>query len=720
MRENERLLEEMNKSWEQKLEEAKRLASSQNSAADTGAVSMNSIRGTTTPFITNLHEDLQLSECVVYLFKPGHTKIGQRGQEPKNDVVLSGLNVSKQHAEVTNEGSVIKLKNLNKSKTFHNGVLVQDTVELKHGDRLIFGNTHFYRVVIPEQEAKLSEEEQTKARCIWQFAMDEFTEAQGLRLDMSQSKAAAAEAEVKARQEMEKKLQEMENEMARQREEAKQMLELSRKALGGKGALTDEEKQQLRKLESAYNQANENVEEKLASRRALAEKMMQEQMGRQRATQKLEEELAALMPTINEANLMAEELGKPIKFEARLAVKSSAVSIGTVEEMKNLKQIEINIRVTNTKNGNLWNWTPTKFENRLFIMRELYQEFLDYGPRDVPPSKDPFWDPPEAFEIGKAYVYLKALSQLVEIENEFAIVDYKGDEQGKLSVEIYPESPVEGADPPDYLNDAKELIGKDVNFRVRIPYATGIPDKYSNQVYSCFSFLDQPMDTPSCEVKSTNPKFKFEHVFKVENITEAIANYLLKDAAVFEVKGFSDAQIEQMKAEEKGVSSPAVEHKSEAPAPAAHTPPQLAGKVVCEQCEEKEAEFQCLECNKNFDSGCFDLLHKSPKKAGHTKKPLAAQDGAAGKCAQCEEEAPTVECVECEKPLCDGCNALLHKSAKKADHQRKPLGGGSKCQQCEEQSPTIACVECEKKLCDGCNALLHKSAKKADHQRSPI
>lgn len=53
-------------------------------------------------------------------------------------------------------------------------------------------------------------------------------------------------------------------------------------------------------------------------------------------------------------------------------------------------------------------------------------------------------------EIGKAYVYLKALSQLVEIENEFAIVDYKGDEQGQLEVNIFPEG-INGED-LDYLN----------------------------------------------------------------------------------------------------------------------------------------------------------------------------------------------------------------------------------------------------------------------------
>ena len=36
-----------------------------------------------------------------------------------------------------------------------------------------------------------------------------------------------------------------------------------------------------------------------------------------------------------------------------------------------------------------------KFDSRLFMCRELYQEYMDFGPREIPKSKDPFWDPPE-------------------------------------------------------------------------------------------------------------------------------------------------------------------------------------------------------------------------------------------------------------------------------------------------------------------------------------
>lgn len=91
-------------------------------------------------------------------------------------------------------------------------------------------------------------------------------------------------------------------------------------------------------------------------------------------------------------------------------------------------------------------------------------------------------------EIGKAYVYLKALSQLVEIESEFAIVDYKGDEQGQLSVSIFPEGP--NGEDLDYLASSEELIGKPLTLLVRIPGATGLPDKFNNDVFVNFAFMD--------------------------------------------------------------------------------------------------------------------------------------------------------------------------------------------------------------------------------------
>jgi hypothetical protein len=421
---------------------------------------------------------------------------------------------------------------------------------------------------------------------------------------------------------------------------------------------------------------------------------------------------------------MAEELTRPQRFEARLVVKSTNVNLSALDELRNLKTIDITIRVNASDSGNVWTWNASKFENRLFMMREIYQEYLEYGPREIPKSKDPFWDPPEAIEIGKSYVYLKALSQLVEIENDFSIVDYKGDEQGQLHVEVFPEG-INGED-LDYLATSEEIIGTSVIFSLRITDAKNVPSKYSNDVYVTFTFHDQSMETPPCEQKTTNPKWDFEHKLKFENITEDFRQYLLKDAAEFIVKGFTDSQIQETKAAKLNEN------------------PVIGSWRMCQQCEEKPATGDCRDCNLIFCDNCFGLLHKSAKKAGHTRIQLDEHGEAvapavhAGNCVQCDENAAVVQCVDCDKKLCDGCNGLLHKSAKKAEHNRQPLAGGAataaaaaaaapagggdavKCQQCDENAAIVRCADCDKAFCDGCNNLLHKSARKAGHARTPL
>lgn len=188
---------------------------------------------------------------------------------------------------------------------------------------------------------------------------------------------------------------------------------------------------------------------------------------------------------------------------------------------------------------------------------------------------------------------------------------------------------------------------------------------------------------------------------------------------MFEVRGFSDPQVHQAAAAEK---------ESAASAPAAK---------LCAQCSEKPAESMCKDCALDFCEGCFKLLHKSAKKAGHVKVALAPAGvaAAAAKCAQCDEKASVVRCVDCEKNFCGPCNDLLHKSAKRASHVRNPLSSApslgqafdstaapeiEKCQQCEEKPIQVSCVECVKSLCDGCNALLHKSAERQKHTRHQV
>ena len=62
-------------------------------------------------------------------------------------------------------------------------------------------------------------------------------------------------------------------------------------------------------------------------------------------------------------------------------------------------------------------WTPEKFENRIEIMRELFQEYVDSGcemPDFSDHERDPFWDPPEAQLLGQSYLNLQNLTYTLD------------------------------------------------------------------------------------------------------------------------------------------------------------------------------------------------------------------------------------------------------------------------------------------------------------------
>jgi len=219
MAENEKIINEMKKSWEEKLKESAAIVT--NSMGDTGAVHARNAMETKIPYLMNLHEDPQLSECVIYVFKKGTTRIGRKNPDVPQDVCLSGLNILAEHALVTNADGKITLEALNKSKTFVNGDIVSKPVELHTGDRVILGNNFVFRYTNPE-EPDAREKKPDKDR-EWSEAIDEFSTKQGLRLQQSLGgEMGKLEEEEKAkRKELEEKLAAMEETMRRERETAR-------------------------------------------------------------------------------------------------------------------------------------------------------------------------------------------------------------------------------------------------------------------------------------------------------------------------------------------------------------------------------------------------------------------------------------------------------------------------------------------------------------------
>jgi hypothetical protein len=335
-------------------------------------------------------------------------------------------------------------------------------------------------------------------------------------------------------------------------------------------------------------------------------------------------------------------------------------------------------------------------------MRDL---FSSGKAEEVLHADDPFWDPPEPVEIGKAFVYLKALSHLVEIENDFPIVNFKGETDGELSVEIFPFGP-DGED-LDYLQEGpSELIGMEVGWQIRVPEINGIPESFAHNVHIAFSFLEQNYESTPYAYKSTNPKIDYDIELPARQITEEYAEYLLHEPLVISVKGFRE-QVEVAQPTTLGQSTPG---------------------SICQYCEDNEPFFFCTDCNQYLCVGCDDLLHMNPAKASHDRVALGKRVLDSKLCSQCEEHSPNTHCNDCNLDLCTECFNFLHLAPSKKNHNTSTLGdlssspkmAKSMCDFCEEKYQEFYCIECEQNFCSDCNEFLHMSPAKNFHQRNPL
>jgi len=78
----------------------------------------------------------------------------------------------------------------------------------------------------------------------------------------------------------------------------------------------------------------------------------------------LNQELLELFPAVEEANAIAEELEKMVKFEIILMAPIFLGKIG--------RKPEPHVKVNNSNTGQEFEWSKEKFLNRLYLMREMY------------------------------------------------------------------------------------------------------------------------------------------------------------------------------------------------------------------------------------------------------------------------------------------------------------------------------------------------------------
>lgn len=84
------------------------------------------------------------------------------------------------------------------------------------------------------------------------------------------------------------------------------------------------------------------------------------------------------MPTVREANLIAKELGRKVKFTARL-MNILPDDIRNPQLLGLQQKTDIFVAVNNVEEGYEYTWSRNKFQDRLDIMRDIMNMFYEDG-----------------------------------------------------------------------------------------------------------------------------------------------------------------------------------------------------------------------------------------------------------------------------------------------------------------------------------------------------
>ena len=159
----------------------------------------------------------------------------------------------------------------------------------------------------------------------------------------------------------------------------------------------------------------------------------------------LQEDLIDVMPAVEEANSISEELDKKVKFEIilisphMLGKMQGPAKADGFKDMKSTKP-EVCVKMKNLENGTEFIWPKEKFLNRLYLMKEMYNNYEEEEEDwDVPEDNDPFKeDVNTEVNIGSVQVFLQPIAYMVEMKEQLEITDLKGNKIGLMNVRSHP------------------------------------------------------------------------------------------------------------------------------------------------------------------------------------------------------------------------------------------------------------------------------------------
>uniref|UniRef100_A0A6B2EAN5 Putative kinesin-like protein n=1 Tax=Phlebotomus kandelakii TaxID=1109342 RepID=A0A6B2EAN5_9DIPT len=560
--ESENLMKQISQTWEEKLVKTERIQNERQQALEKMGISVQAsgiMVEKNKYYLVNLNADPSLNELLVYYLKE-RTLVGGRSLAQQPDIQLLGLGIQSEHCTITIEDGGLFMEPISNARCCVNGVVVVDKTPLHNGDRILWGNHHFFRVNCPKGAntgfSSVASEPQTPAQLIdYNFAREEL-----MQNELSNDPIQTAIAQLERQHEEDKQVA-----LEKQRQEYEKQFQQLRNILSPStpyAPYAPYDPLRMGKITPCTPTTQMRME-KWAQER---DEMFKRSLGQLKA------DIMRANASVQEANVLAEEMEKKTKFSVTLQIPPANLS---PNRRRGAFVSEPAILVRRMNQGSQI-WSMEKLENKLIDMREMYQEFKDRPMSLMDESKkamDPFYESQENHNlIGVANIFLEVLFHDVKLDYHTPIISQQGEVAGRLQVEV---TRIAGQMPQDRMcetgSDNSSEASRDDDYgcdpmssqitcRVSIKQATGLPISLSNYVFCQYTFWGHqetvvPVVNSELISHNENNIYKFEHVqdYTVQ-VSEEFLEHAAEGALSIEVWGHRSMGFSQSKEWE-------VEHK---------------------------------------------------------------------------------------------------------------------------------------------------------------
>uniref|UniRef100_A0A8C3M6X0 Uncharacterized protein n=1 Tax=Geospiza parvula TaxID=87175 RepID=A0A8C3M6X0_GEOPR len=552
LEESEKLIKELTVTWEEKLRKTEEIAQERQRQLESMGISLESSGikvGDDKCYLVNLNADPALNELLVYYLKD-HTRVGA---DTSQDIQLFGIGIQPEHCEISIalDGEVTLTPKEN-ARSCVNGTLVCSATQLWHGDRILWGNNHFFRINLPKRKRRDWLKDLEKETSLGEHDLDAASEASSepdYNYEFAQMEVIMKT--LNSNDPVQNVVQILE----------KQYLEEKRSALEEQRVMYERELELLRQQLSPERQHQHGSDRLSYTAQAAQQKVNlwteeRDELFRQ-SLAKLREQIVKANTLVREANFLAEEMSKLTDYQVTLQIPAENLS---ANKKRGAIVSEPAIQVRRKGKGTQV-WTIEKLENKLIDMRDLYQEWKEKIPeirKLIGKRGDPFYEAQENHNlIGVANVFLECLFYDVKLQYAVPIISQQGEVAGRLHVEVMrvtgsvPERVVEGDDSSENSSEKETVIFMTTSVlspQVKIKEATGLPPNLSNFVFCQYTFWDQcestvaaPVvdpDVPSPQSKDAHFTVTFSHCKDyVVNVTEEFLEFISEGALAIEVWG---------------------------------------------------------------------------------------------------------------------------------------------------------------------------------------